>query len=50
MTCYHDVARRMHQGLGLCFVDFACSAPYVDIDMHPEDPLQKLDAIYFFSP
>jgi selenocysteine lyase/cysteine desulfurase len=31
----------------LCFVDFAASAPYVDIDMHPADPLQKLDAIYF---
>jgi selenocysteine lyase/cysteine desulfurase len=30
-------------------VDFAASAPYVQIDMHPEDPLEKLDAI-FFSP
>jgi len=47
MTCYHEVAGKMHQHNGLCFVDFACSAPYVDINMHPEDPLQKLDAIYF---
>jgi selenocysteine lyase/cysteine desulfurase len=39
----------MHSHGGLCFVDFAASAPYVDIDMHPADPLQKLDAI-FFSP
>jgi selenocysteine lyase/cysteine desulfurase len=30
-------------------VDFACSAPYVDIDMHPDDEEQSLDAI-FFSP
>jgi hypothetical protein len=22
---------------GVCFVDFACSGPYVEIDMHPED-------------
>jgi selenocysteine lyase/cysteine desulfurase len=30
-------------------VDFAMSAPYADIDMHPPDPMEKLDAI-FFSP
>ena len=33
--------------MDLCFIDFAASAPYVDINMHPADPLQKLDAIYF---
>lgn len=48
-TDYHQLAAIMHQHNGLCFVDFACSAPYVDIDMHPQDPLQHLDAI-FFSP
>lgn len=48
-TNYHELAKTMHQHNGLCFVDFACSAPYVNIDMHPSDPLQKLDAI-FFSP
>ncbi|OCB78596.1 aminotransferase class V-fold PLP-dependent enzyme [Flavobacterium crassostreae] len=48
-TPYHEVAKIMHQHSGLCFVDFACSAPYVSIDMHPEDPLCALDAI-FFSP
>jgi selenocysteine lyase/cysteine desulfurase len=46
-TCYEDVAVVMHQNGGLCFVDFACSAPYVTIDMHPQNPLAKLDAIYF---
>lgn len=49
MTDYHQLAKIMHENGGLCFVDFAASAPYVDIDMHPEDPLEKLDAI-FFSP
>ena len=48
-TPYHDIAELMHKHGGVCFVDFACSAPYVDIDMHPENELQYLDAI-FFSP
>ncbi|NVK23086.1 MAG: aminotransferase class V-fold PLP-dependent enzyme [Kangiellaceae bacterium] len=48
-TPYHEMAEIMHQHNGLCFVDFAASAPYVDINMHPENPAQKLDAI-FISP
>ncbi len=48
-TPYHQLAKIMHEYEGLCFVDFAASAPYVDINMHPEDPDEKLDAI-FFSP
>ncbi len=47
MTPYHQIAKMMHQHDGLCFVDFACSAPYIDIDMNPSDPLERLDAIYF---
>lgn len=46
---FYRLARIMHEHGGLCFIDFAASAPYVEIDMHPEDPLEKLDAI-FFSP
>ena len=46
-TDYHKLAKIMHQNDGLCFVDFAASAPYVEINMHPKDPLEKLDAIYF---
>jgi selenocysteine lyase/cysteine desulfurase len=41
------MAAIMHRYGGLCFIDFAASAPYVDMDMHPADPLQKLDGIYF---
>jgi selenocysteine lyase/cysteine desulfurase len=48
-TQYFKMAKMIHEHGGFCFIDFACSAPYVDIDMHPEDPLEKLDAI-FFSP
>jgi selenocysteine lyase/cysteine desulfurase len=46
-TPYHALARLMHEANGYCFVDFAASAPYVAIDMHPGDPLEKLDAVYF---
>jgi len=48
-TPYHEIAKVMHEHGGVCFVDFACAAPYVDIDMHPEDEDAYLDAI-FFSP
>ncbi len=48
-TPYHRLATIMHEHGGICFVDFAASAPYVDINMHPVDPLERLDAI-FFSP
>ncbi len=46
-TPYHTLARIMHENGGVCFVDFAASAPYCTIDMHPEDPLEKLDAVMF---
>jgi selenocysteine lyase/cysteine desulfurase len=49
ITPYHELAKIMHQNNGYCFVDFAASAPYVAIDMHPEDLEEQLDAI-FFSP
>ena len=44
---YYELAKIMHENNGLVFIDFAGSAPYVDIDMHPEDPLKKLDAVLF---
>ena len=46
---YFKIAQMMHQSGGYCFVDFACSAPYVHINMHPPDDGAHLDAI-FFSP
>lgn len=43
----HKIAKVIHEYGGVCFVDYACSAPYTDIDMHPEDEAESLDAIYF---
>jgi selenocysteine lyase/cysteine desulfurase len=49
MPPYYELARIMHENNGYCFVDFAASAPYVDINMHPSDKMEQLDAV-FFSP
>ncbi len=49
ITPFYEMAKIMHENEGVCFIDFAASAPYADINMHPEDPLMKLDAV-FFSP
>ena len=49
MPDYYELSEIMHQHNGYCFVDFAASAPYVDINMHPDNELRHLDAI-FFSP
>ncbi len=46
---YHEMAELIHEYGGYCFVDFACAAPYVEINMHPENPKQSLDAV-FISP
>lgn len=46
-TPIHEMARVMHEHGGVCVADYAASAPYTDIDMHPGDPLQKLDAVMF---
>jgi selenocysteine lyase/cysteine desulfurase len=46
-TPYHEIAKLIHAHNGLCFVDFASSAPYVRMDMHPEEADAYLDAIYF---
>ena len=46
-TPYHEIAKLIHEYEGLCFVDFACSAPYININMHPQEKGTHLDAIYF---
>jgi len=48
-TPYHQIAQKMHQAGGYCFVDFACAAPYIKMDMHPGEEGADLDAV-FFSP
>ncbi|MBE0592046.1 MAG: aminotransferase class V-fold PLP-dependent enzyme [Gemmatimonadales bacterium] len=46
-TPYHAMARLMHQAGGVALIDFAASAPYVGIDMHPPEPDEALDAVLF---
>jgi selenocysteine lyase/cysteine desulfurase len=48
-TPYHKMAELIHHYGGYCFVDFAMAAPYVDMNMHPDNENQRLDAV-FFSP
>lgn len=44
---YHLLAKIMHEHGGIAIVDFAASAPYVPINMHPADSKEKLDAVIF---
>ncbi|NQU88766.1 MAG: aminotransferase class V-fold PLP-dependent enzyme [Mariniphaga sp.] len=46
-TPFHQMAKIMHEYGGVCFIDYAASAPYEEINMHPEDPMEKLDAVMF---
>jgi selenocysteine lyase/cysteine desulfurase len=47
-TPYHEMARLMHRAGGVAIIDFAASAPYVTIDMHPADDHDAyLDAVLF---
>ena len=45
LTPYHAMARLMHRAGGVVFIDFAASAPYVAIDMHPPEIDERLDAV-----
>ncbi len=48
ITPVKELAQVMHEHNGLCFIDYAATAPYVEIDMNPADnKLAYLDAIYF---
>jgi selenocysteine lyase/cysteine desulfurase len=46
-TPIFELAKVMHEFNGLIFVDYAASAPYEEVNMHPEDENAKLDGIYF---
>lgn len=49
LTDVRAVSRVLHQHGALAFFDYACAGPYVPIDMHPEDPDERIDAL-FLSP
>lgn len=46
----HDIAAILHKHNALALFDFAASAPYVEINMHPEDATEEhntcLDAVF----
>jgi len=44
-----EITRLLHEHGALAFWDYAASAPYVEINMYPSDPMARKDAI-FFSP
>ncbi|MCK5847042.1 MAG: aminotransferase class V-fold PLP-dependent enzyme [Bacteroidales bacterium] len=46
-TPYHKMAAIMHKYNGLCFIDFAANAPYEDMNMHPDNSDEYLDAVMF---
>jgi len=46
-TPYHAMAKLMHRAGGVAFVDWAASAPYTALDMHPADAEEQLDAVLF---
>ncbi len=46
-TPYYELAKIMHEFGGVVFIDYAASAPYDKMDMHPADPMEKLDAVMF---
>lgn len=46
-TPYHEVARLMHAYNGYCFVDMAACAPYIDINVKPDNGREYLDAVYY---
>ena len=44
-----EIARRLHAAGALALFDYAAGGPYVEIDMCPRDPAERLDAV-FLSP
>lgn len=42
-----ELARVMHRHGGVIVADYSASAPYAAIDMHPADPMCRLDAVVF---
>lgn len=47
MPPIYDLARIMHEHGGVCLIDYAASAPYQKMDMHPDNPAESLDGISF---
>jgi selenocysteine lyase/cysteine desulfurase len=46
LTDVRAIARRLHAHGALACFDYAAAAPYVPIDMHPGDELERIDALF----
>lgn len=46
LTDVPAVAKVLHRGGAFAVFDYAAAAPYVPIDMHPEDPEARIDALF----
>jgi len=47
LTPIHEMAAIIHRYGGICFADYAAAAPYVDIDMHPDEEGAHFDGLMF---
>lgn len=46
LTDVCGVAAVLHEHGAYAFFDYAAAGPYVPIDMHPEDPMHRIDALF----
>jgi selenocysteine lyase/cysteine desulfurase len=46
LTDVGAIAEVLHEGGALACFDYAAAGPYVPIDMHPEDPKRRIDALF----
>ena len=46
LTDVRAVCRTLHQEGAVACIDYAAAGPYVPIDMHPPDPLERIDAVF----
>jgi len=49
LTDVRRVAAALHRAGAFALFDYAASAPYVPIDMHPADPNERIDALFVSS-
>ncbi len=46
LTDVRAVCRVLHEEGAVACIDYAAAGPYVPIDLHPADPLERIDAIF----
>jgi selenocysteine lyase/cysteine desulfurase len=46
LTDVRAVCRALHAEGAIACIDYAAAGPYVPIDMHPEDPAERIDVVF----